>query len=393
MSESHIRTTCLATALLSLVSANAMALTGTATRPQLTTSEASTYTITKALAKAGPITALVTDNWNPTAGVALLSADYAVAADGSTPYRTVQAAIDAAVAAGGTTRRYISIKAGIYTGLVCVPTNAPPLTVFGLGTDSTDTVIRFNNANPTPKPTGIASHPCASNAAATTVGTSNSATLTVRAAGFQARHLRVDNDYVEGTYTDNNQSAVALAVRGDKASFEDVVITGNQDTLLISATNAANVIRSYFKNSTIEGDVDFIFGSGVGVFDNALIRSAGARLGSSRGGYIFAPSTRPGSPYGFLAINSRFVADSGSPDNQTYLGRAWDEGVRGLSAYVNGTSPNGQVTVRDSNLGSHIRKTAPWDASTASRPYCSSNCTNSANRFYEYGNSGAGAGN
>lgn len=110
MSESHIRTTCLATALLSLVSANAMALTGTATRPQLTTSEASTYTITKALAKAGPITALVTDNWNPTAGVALLSADYAVAADGSTPYRTVQAAIDAAVAAGGTTRRYISIK-------------------------------------------------------------------------------------------------------------------------------------------------------------------------------------------------------------------------------------------------------------------------------------------
>lgn len=51
MSESHIRTTCLATALLSLVSANAMALTGTATRPQLTTSEASTYTITKALAK------------------------------------------------------------------------------------------------------------------------------------------------------------------------------------------------------------------------------------------------------------------------------------------------------------------------------------------------------
>lgn len=372
MSASHIRTTCLATALLSLISLDAAALTGTASRPQLTSSEASTYTISKALAKAGPITALVTDNWNPTAGVALLTADFAVAA-------------------GGSTRRYISVKAGTYTELVCVPSGAPPLTLFGLGSATTDTVIRFNNANPTPKPTGTASHPCASNASAATVGTSNSATVTVRASGFQARHLRFDNNYVEGTYAHNNQSAVALAVRGDQASFEDVLVTGNQDTLLISATNAANVIRAYFKSSTIEGDVDFIFGSGIGVFDNAIIRSAGARLGSSRGGYIFAPSTRPGSGYGFLAINSRFVAGSGSPDNQTYLGRAWDEGVSGLSAYVNGTSPNGQVTIRDSTLGSHIRKTAPWNASTASRPFCSSNCTNSANRFFEYGNSGAGS--
>lgn len=362
MSASHIRTTCLATALLSLISLDATALTGTASRPQLTSSEAGTYTISKALAKAGPITALVTDNWNPIAGVALLIADFAVAA-------------------GGSTRRYISVKAGTYTELVCVPSGAPPLTLFGLGSATTDTVIRYNNANPTPKPTGTASHPCASNASAATVGTSNSATVTVRASGFQARHLRFDNNYVEGTYADNNQSAVALAVRGDQASFEDVLVTGNQDTLLISATNAANVIRAYFKSSTIEGDVDFIFGSGIGVFDNAIIRSAGARLGSSLGGYIFAPSTRPGSGYGFLAINSRFVAGSGSPDNQTYLGRAWDEGVSGLSAYVNGTSPNGQVTIRDSTLGSHIRKTAPWNASTASRPFCSSNCTNSANRF------------
>lgn len=130
MSASHIRTTCLATALLSLISLDATALTGTASRPQLTSSEAGTYTISKALAKAGPITALVTDNWNPIAGVALLIADFAVAADGSTHYRTVQSAIDAAVAAGGSTRRYISVKAGTYTELVCVPSGAPPLTLF-----------------------------------------------------------------------------------------------------------------------------------------------------------------------------------------------------------------------------------------------------------------------
>lgn len=248
----------------------------------------------------------------------MLSADYAVAADGSRRYRTLQSAINAAVAAGGTTRRYISIKAGTYTELVCVPTHASPLTVFGLGTNTADTIIRFNNANPTPKPAGTVSHPCASNASATTVGTSNSAALTVRAAGFQARHLRVDNNYVEGTYTNNNEAAVALAVRGDKASFEDVLVTGNQDTWLNSATNAANVIGVYFKSSTSDGDIDFIFGSGVSVFDHATIRSTGARLGTGRGGYIFTPSTRTGSSYGIWAIDSSFVAISSSPDNNTY---------------------------------------------------------------------------
>jgi len=391
MSASRICKRCIATALLSLASATAIAATSTATRPQLTSDQASTYTITNVLAKAGPIDALVTDHWNPTAGVALLGADYTVAADGSTRYRSVQSAIDAAVAAGGTTRRYIGIKAGTYTELVCVPGNAPPLTLFGLGNSTGDTIIRFNNANPTPKQAGIPSHPCASNASATKVGTFNSATFTVVAANFEARHLRVDNNYVEGTYGTNNQSAVALAVRGDKASFEDILVTGNQDTLLISATSATDVIRAYFKSSTIEGDTDFIFGSGVGVFDRATIRSTGARLGSSSAGYVFAPSTRPGSRYGFLAINSRFIGVSGSPDNATYLGRAWDESVGTLSSYVNGTSPNGQVTVRDSILGQHIHKNAPWAASTVSRPYCSSDCTNSANRFYEYNNSGAGA--
>ncbi|KEZ95133.1 pectin esterase [Xanthomonas vasicola pv. vasculorum NCPPB 895] len=231
-----------------------MALTGTATRQQIISSEASTYTIAKALAraKAGPINALVTDNGNPTAGVALFTADYAVAADGPTRYRSVQSAIDAAVAAGGNTRRYISIKAGTYTELICVPSNAPPLMLSGLGTNTGDTIIRFNNANPTPKPAGTASHPCASNASATTVCTSNSATVTVRAANFEAPHLRVDNNYVEGTYTDNNQSAVALAVRGDKANFQDVLVSSNQDTLVISASSASDVIRAYFKSSTME---------------------------------------------------------------------------------------------------------------------------------------------
>jgi pectinesterase len=152
-------------ALAGGVIASAWALTGTASRPQLTSSEAANQTVARHLAQAGTIGALTTDNWNPSAGVALLTADYAVAADGSTRYRSVQAAVDAAVAAGGTMRRYISVKPGIYREVVCVPAAAPPITLFGLGSAPANTTISFGNANPTPKPGGSAttctSSPCA----------------------------------------------------------------------------------------------------------------------------------------------------------------------------------------------------------------------------------------
>lgn len=149
-----------------------------------------------------------------------------------TMHSSVQAAVDAAVAAGGTMRRYISVKPGTYREVVCVPAAAPPITLFGLGSAPAHTTISFGNANPTPKPGGSATHPCASNASSSTVGTSDSGTVTVRAAQFQARNLAIVNSYVEGTYASSNQSAVALALRGDKAVLENVALVGNQDTLL-----------------------------------------------------------------------------------------------------------------------------------------------------------------
>ncbi|PPT83811.1 acyl-CoA thioesterase [Xanthomonas theicola] len=344
--------------------------------------------------KAGRLAALSSDNWDPSAGVALLSADYRVAADGSAPFKSVQAAVNRAVADGGTMRRYISVAPGTYRELLCIPSTAPPITLFGLGNTRSDTLIVFNNANPTPKLVGTPTHPCASNAAAAVTGTSNSATVTVRADAFQARNLTVANDYVEDTYASHNQSAVALAVRGDKALFENVAVLGNQDTLMVSATAAPSLIRAYFKDSLVQGDTDFIFGSGIAVFSHSTIRYDANRLSSRRSGYIFAPSTKPDSIYGFLATDSIFDAIGDVAGNSVYLGRAWDQGVASLSDYVNGTSPNGQVTIRNSTLGAHIRKNAPWAASsTTMRPYCSAGCKYSANRLYEYSNSGAGSTN
>ncbi|ELQ07191.1 pectinesterase family protein [Xanthomonas translucens] len=223
------------------------------------------------------------------------------------------------------------------------------------------------------------------------VGTSDSGTVTVRAAQFQARNLAIVNSYVEGTYASSNQSAVALALRGDKAVLENVALTGNQDILLVSAASANKVIRAFFKGGSIEGDTDFIFGSGVAVFSGSSIRYTATRRGAGNGGVIFAPSTRPGSGYGLLAVASSFDAVGGAAANTVSLGRAWDESVGSLSNYVNGSSPNGKVVIRESSLGAHVRKSAPWNAFTVGRPYCSSGCTQSVNRFYEYTNSGAGS--
>ncbi|HEX7987031.1 MAG TPA: putative acyl-CoA thioester hydrolase [Duganella sp.] len=372
-----------------MLALSAHAATSTATRPQLTDAEAANHTIAKYMAQAGTIGSLTTDNWDPTGGVGAVSnfkADYAVASDGSTTYKSIGAAIQAAVAnGGGSVRKYISVKAGTYTEVVCIPASAPPITLYGLDATSGNTVIVFNNANPTPQ-TVHAPNPCTGNSTAATVGTMGSATVAVLAQNFQARNLTFKNSYVEGTYTDANQSAVALALRGDKAILENVSIIGNQDTLYVGSGNSTTVMRAYIKSSFIQGDTDFIFGPGTAVFHGATIQSTGARIGATGSGYVFAPSTQPGNTHGFLAINSTFNSAGGTSANTTYLGRAWDQGVASASAYVNGTSPNGAVVVRDSAQCPHIRSTAPWGTSTSGRPYCSSGCATSANRFFEYNN-------
>ena len=164
------------------------------------------------MASMGTIGSLTTDNWDPTGGVGAISgftADYTVASDGTATYTTIQAAINAAVAAGGgSTRKYISVKAGTYKEMVCVPALAPPITLYGLDSTSGNTVIVYDNANPTPKSAGTATNPCAGNSSATTVGTLGSATFTVQASNFRARNLTFKNSYVEGTHGGSNQSAV-----------------------------------------------------------------------------------------------------------------------------------------------------------------------------------------
>jgi pectin methylesterase-like acyl-CoA thioesterase len=83
-----------------------------------------------------------------------------------------------------------------------------------------------------------------------------------------------------------NQQAVALMtdLGSDRAVFENVKITGYQDTLF------PNSGRSYFHACEVWGHVDFIFGAGIGVRRCTIVsRDRGSKTNN---GCVTAPSTK-----------------------------------------------------------------------------------------------------
>jgi pectinesterase len=364
-------------------------LGGTPGRPVLTDDQAANFTILAYLAKAGSVTAPTTDNWDPTAGVgdvASFTAGYTVAPSGGT-HTSVQAAITAAVTAGGTDRHFIRVMPGEYREVVCVPTGAPPITLYSTSTDPSETTIVYDHlagdtvdsvVNACVVPSGG------------TYGTGGSATFAVYGSNFQAKNLTISNDGDE-TAAAGAVQGVALNTRGDKLVFENVHFLANQDTLLVGSTNIDTIQRAYFKGTTIEGDVDFICGRGTAVFDGGTIRLATNRRAN---GNLLAPSTNSRNPYGFLIIGATFTAGAGAQAGGMTIGRAWDESQVDVPTYtanvMTGVYPNGQAVVRDSMLGPHVNGTSPWAAAaTTARPFSSTpTATLPANRLYEFNDTG-----
>jgi pectinesterase len=350
---------------------------GAAARPQLSDASAACFTIAKYFEKAGTLGALTADNWDPTAGLAAAStftATFTVASDGSGTHTTVQAAIDAANAAGGTTRAYILVKPGMYRELVCVK-GTVPITLYGADADASKVTIAFDNYNGKAVDTSKTNACAAPSATATSYGTSGSTTFFASSNGFQAMNLTFANDFAEGTITSNIQ-AVALTAQGDQQVFQNVRVLGNQDTLQVKTPDGTKVSRIYFKNSSIEGDTDFIFGRATAVFDGCTITYVSGRKTNST---HISPSTENANPYGFLIINSKILGDANMPKGTASLGRAWDDS--------SATAPNGQALIRNSEIADHIVIAGPWaPAATSSRAFSAD-----TNRLYEYKNTGAGA--
>lgn len=179
---------------------------------------------------------------------------------------------------------------------------------------------------------------------------------------FRTYTVRVDgNDITFRNITIENNAArlgqaVALHTQGDRLTFVNCRILGNQDTVYTGGINT----RLYFKDCHIEGTTDFIFGPSTAWFENCTIMS---RTDS----YITAASTPQNVEYGYVFNRCKIVAAEGV--SRVYLGRPW--------------RPYAHTLFMNCQLGKHILPVG-WH-----------NWSNTQNettaRYCEYDNHGEGA--
>jgi len=364
-------------AWLALVAADA----GAQARPQLDAAQAASHEVAHYM-DAGP------QPWRPQSlrDATQWRADFVVAADGGGTHRTVQAAIDALPSrAAGARRHYIRIKPGTYRELICARDKAP-FTLYGTPGDPSAALIVEGRHNGLAKRAGEPANPCEPNLAATTHGTSGSASVAIFSDDVQLAHLTIANDATEpgpgASVPTQGTQAVALMTHGDRIQLEDMRLFSHQDTFYVRAPAPDAAARVHVHASLIAGDVDFVFGDATLVIERSVLYSRADRRGAESTGIVLAPSTMPSRSRGFLVTRSRFLGDPALRDGAVALGRAWDRGVA-PGTWQAGVSPNGQALVRDSELGPHI---GAWVASTSRRPFAAEGAA--ANRFAEFGNRG-----
>ena len=261
--------------------------------------------------------------------------DYVVAKDGSGDFFTLQEAIDAVPDFRKNRRTTILVRPGEYDEKLVIPASKINLSLIG----QEGAVITHGD------------YAKKLNCFGEEMGTSGSATCYVYAPDF----------YAEGITFRNSAGAVGQAVacfiEADRAFFRRCRFLGFQDTLYTYGKG----VRNYFEECYIEGTVDFIFGWSTAVFNRCRIHSLGK-------GYVTAPSTDQGQPYGYLFYDCQLTAAEGL-DGQVYLSRPWRPYAKALFARC--------------ELGSHIHP-AGWH--NWSKPEAEKTV------FYaEYQSTGAGA--
>jgi pectin methylesterase-like acyl-CoA thioesterase len=225
-----------------------------------------------------------------------------VAADGSGDFCTVQPAIDL-LAADSSSRRVIEIAPGTYRGVIHF-SGKHNLTIRGM--DRKGTVLRgTNNENLNP-------------------GTAKRALIGID----DSRDLIIENLTIHNETAQGGGQAEALRMQKcERCSVRDADIRSLQDTLLWSG-------RVYARNCYIEGNVDYIWGTGAAFFDRCEIKTVG------RSGYNVQARNGAGA-YGYVFVNSRLTSSAGVT------------GVT-LARIDSSVYPASHVAYIDCELGDHV---------------------------------------
>jgi pectinesterase len=225
-----------------------------------------------------------------------------VAADGSGDVKTIKEALDK-VPAKNAAMFVVYVKAGTYREYVSVARPQTNVAFIGDGADKTvitgDKNFKMN------------------------LTTKDTATMEAIGNGFFMKGVRVEN-----TAGAENHQAVALRVQSDQAVFYQCTFDGYQDTLYTHAQ------RQFFRDCTVTGTIDFIFGNSQVVLQNCLIQPR--RPMDNQANIITAQGRRDKRSVGGTVLHNctiephpDFKADAGGKI-PTYLARPWKEYSRTL---------------------------------------------------------------
>ncbi len=224
----------------------------------------------------------------------------------------------------------LHIGPGIYREKLVI--RRPRVTFLGEGRCREDVVLVYGDAARDPMPEGDLR------------GTFRTAAVRIDTHDFTARHLTFQNDAGFGHTVGQ---ALALYVDGDRCYFEDCCLLGSQDTLFTAplppkeaqpggfkgpGQDKPRILgRHCFRDCYLQGDVDFLFGGAVCLFEGCTIfsKKPGDQTPPESPkndvvyGYITAASTPQGRPFGYVLRDCRLVSDC--PPGTVYLGRPWRE--------------------------------------------------------------------
>ena len=309
---------------------------------------------------------VVVDNYayiNVDAGAILEYAGERV--DGVETFNTINEALEYLLSAnlGADVNKVIYVADGTYHEKLTVNAKLANLKIIGQSVENT--IIEYDAVEDTVDPISGSKF------------VMNCATLHVNAEDFGLENITVKNsfNYIEDNTKYGNPQGFALTIAADRAVINNVTLYGNQDTLFFKKG------RAYLKDSTIMGNIDFIFGEndGIAFFDHCTIVAINkSTTQQNNNGYVTAmkgdESKHP--TYGYVFSECVFTDDGTLKDGSMSLGRPWGKGA----------------TVAMINCEfSAAYSTAGYDGSTKSRWFDMSGNKPMDAHFAEYGSFGDGA--
>ena len=236
----------------------------------------------------------------PAAGTTKLT----VAADGAGEFCTVQGALDF-IPEGNTTPTTVFVRKGTYTEIVCL-TNKHAVTL--LGEDRQQTVIAY--ANNAVFNRDLGGNPFGG--ASPDPSTADPKLGPVYRRGLLLAHhvndLTIANLTLHNTTPHGGAQAEAVIVNGTATAhttFKDVDFRSFQDTIQVNG-------QAYYSNCLIEGDVDFMWGTGPSFFENCVARSVNSHT-------YYTQIRNPGTNHGFVYFRCTLDGAPGVTGN--YLSR------------------------------------------------------------------------